>query len=233
VAGGSEAVSAGDDLAAAGLADNYKYRFAGMSGMVAKVLPKKWIAIGIIVLVVVIIVGMFIGYYNNFVTLNQDVNSKWSEVENQYQRQADLIPNLVSVVSSSVRVETSLIQNVTNARSQWQSAPKSDLLARDTAGVNLQNSINAFVSAVATAENYPVLQANKNYVALQDELVGTQNRIAVARGNYIKSVQSYDTAIQRFPGNLFAGMFGFSLKEYYQASPSALQTPQLGTGQLP
>jgi len=202
--------------------------------MVARTaLPKKWIAIGVIALIILIVVGMFIGYYNSFVTLNQDVESKWSQVENQYQRQADLIPNLVSTVSSAVKVEVNLINNVTEARSKWQDAPKGNLLARDTAGVDLQNSINAFVSAVATAENYPVLQANKNYIALQDELVGTQNRIAVERGRYITSIQSFNTAVQRFPGVMFAGLYGFSAKEYYQASPSALQTPVLGTGQLP
>ncbi len=195
--------------------------------------PTKWMIIGAIVLVALIIVGMFIGYYNSFVTLNQNVLSKWSEVENQYQRQADLIPNLVSTVSSAVKVEVNLINNVTEARSRWQNAPQSDLLARDTAGVNLQNSVNAFISAVATAENYPVLQANKNYVALQDELVGTQNRITVARGRYIESIQGYNTAIQRFPGVMFAGLYGFAAKEYYQATPSSLQTPILGTGQLP
>jgi LemA protein len=191
--------------------------------------PIKWIVIGVAILLVL----GFIGMYNSFVTLDQGVKSSWSEVENQYQRQADLIPNLVSTVSSAVKVETKFVTDVTNARSQWQSAPQGDLLSRDTAGVNLQNSINAFIRAVATAENYPVLQANKNYMALQDELVGAQNRITNARRLYIDSIQSYNTAVQRFPGVLFAGMFGFAPKQYFQATPEALTTPVLGTGTLP
>jgi LemA protein len=195
-------------------------------------LPIKWIVIGIVVVAIFLVLGV-IGMYNNFVALNQGVNSSWSEVENQYSRQADLIPNLVSTVSSAVKVETKFVTDVTAARSQWQNAPQGDLLSQDTAGVNLQNSINAFIRAVATTENYPVLQANKNYMALQDELTGTQNRLAVARGRYIQAIQSYNTAIQRFPGVLFAGTFGFQPKQYYQAAPSAMTTPILGTGTLP
>jgi LemA protein len=201
-----------------------------MATAIPKGLPIKWMIVGVVILALVL--GI-IGMYNGFVTLNQGVKSSWSEVENQYQRQADLIPNLVSTVSSAVKVETKFVTDVTNARSQWQSAPQGDLLSRDTAGVNLQNSINAFIRAVATTENYPVLQANKNYMALQDELVGAQNRITNARRLYIDSIQAYNTAIQRFPGVLFAGMFGFAPKQYFQATPEALTTPVLGTGTLP
>jgi len=195
-------------------------------------LPMKWIVVGVVIVAILLVLG-FIGMYNSFVTLDQGVKSSWSEVENQYSRQAALIPNLVSVVSSAVKVETKFVTDVTNARSQWQNAPQGDLLSMDTAGVNLQNSINAFIRAVATTENYPVLQANKNYMALQDELTGTQNRLAVARGRYIQAIQSYNTATQRFPGVLFAGMFGFAPKQYFQATPEALTTPVLGTGTLP
>lgn len=193
--------------------------------------PMKWIVLGLVVLVVLIGVGVLVGMYNNFVTLDQGVNAKWSEVENQYQRQADLIPNLVSVVSSSVTVETKFVTDVTTARSQWQTAETQ--LDKDTSGVQMNNGISALINAVATAENYPVLQANKQYVALTDELVGTQNRIAVARGRYIEAIQGYNTAIKMFPANVFASMFGFSGKEYYQAQLSALNTTQIGTGQLP
>lgn len=192
-------------------------------------LGKYWpiVLIGAIVLVVIAIV---VGAYNNFVTLDQNVNSKWSEVNNQYQRQADLIPNLVSTVSSAVKVETKFVTDVTEARSRWQTAKST--LDKDTAGVQMTNGITALINAVATSENYPVLQANKQYVALTDELTGTQNRISVARGRYIESVQSFNTAVKVFPNNIFAGMFGFSEKEYYTAA-SGTTTPQIGTGQLP
>ena len=185
----------------------------------------------IVIAIILILILYFVGAYNRFVTLDQDVNSKWSEVENQYQRQADLIPNLVSVVSSSVKVETNFITQVTEARSRWQTS--STLFDKDTAGAQMNNGITALINAVATAENYPVLQANKQYVALTDELSGTQNRIAVARGRYIESIQKYNTAIKRFPGNILASLYGFTGKDYYKAELSSLTTPKIGTGQLP
>lgn len=190
---------------------------------------KKWIIIGIVVIVALIILGWFVGSYNTFVTLDQNVDSQWSEVENQYQRQADLIPNLVSVVSSSVNVETKFVKEVIEARTQWQGA--SSQLGKDTAGVKMNNGISALVNAVA--EDYPELQANKQYIALTDELAGTQNRITTARGRYIQSIQLYNTAIKRFPARVLAGVYGFTEKDYYQASPGSLETPSLGTGQLP
>lgn len=195
-----------------------------------KTFLKKYGLIIAVAAIALIVAGTIAGAYNTFISLDQNVNSKWSEVENQYQRQADLIPNLVSTVSSAVKVETNFVTDVTEARSRWQTS--NSVLQRDIAGVQMANGIAALINAVATAENYPVLQANKQYVALTDELSGTQNRIAVARGRYIESVQAYNTAVRSFPNNVFAGWFGFSGKEYYQ-SPSGITTPQLGTGQLP
>lgn len=185
----------------------------------------------IVLAVIFILIIFFIGMYNRFIGLDQDINGKWSEVENQYQRQADLIPNLVSVVSSSVKIETNFIKDITEARSKWQTSKT--IYDKDSAGVQMNNGISALVNAVAVAENYPVLQANKQYIALTDELSGTQNRITVARGRYIESIQNYNTAIMKFPGNVFAGIFGFSSKDYYKAELSSLETPQLGAGQLP
>lgn len=188
-----------------------------------------WITLGVVALIVIILVSWFVGSYNNFVTLNQDINGKWSEVENQYQRQADLIPNLVSTVSSSVSAETKFVKDVIAARTAWQSAATT--LAKDTAGQQMNTGLTAFVNAVS--EQYPTLQANKQYTALTDELTGTQNRITTARGRYIDSIQTYNTATKRFPGNIVAGMFGFTQKDYYQAQSGALNTPTLGNGQLP
>lgn len=187
------------------------------------------VIIGVIIILGLIIVGWFVSGYNRFVTLDQDVNGKWSEVENQYQRQADLIPNLVSTVSSSVNTETKFVKDVVEARNQWTNAKSQ--FDKDSAGQQMNNGITAFVSAVA--ENYPVLQANKQYTALTDELTGTQNRITVARGRYIESIQAYNVAIKRFPANVIAGMFGFGAKEYYKASEGSMNTPKLGNGTLP
>ncbi len=185
----------------------------------------------IIVVAIIFLVGATaVGAYNSFVASDQSVNSKWSEVNNQYQRQADLIPNLVSTVSSSVKVETKFVTDVTEARSRWQTSKTA--IEKDTAGVQMTNSITALINAVAVSENYPVLQANKQYVALTDELTGTQNRIAVARGRYIEAIQAYNTAIKTFPNNIFAGIFGFMELQYYEA-PSGVTTPSLGTGELP
>lgn len=186
-----------------------------------------WIIAGVVLLVLVFFVW---SGYNNFVSLDQDVNGKWSLTENQYQRQADLIPNLISVVGSAVKVETNFVKEVTEARTKWLNAKSQ--LDRDTAGVQMNNGISALFNAVATSENYPQLQANKQYIALTDELSGTQNRITTARGNYIQSIQSYNIAVKRFPSNILAGIFGFSGKEYYK-SASGTNTPSLGSGTLP
>ena len=184
---------------------------------------KVWIVVGIIVILLLYAVLA----YNRFIRMEQNVNGKWSEVENQYQRQADLIPNLVSVLASAVDVETEFVKDIIEARTQWlKSGTQYD---KDTAGVRMNNGISAAVSAVA--ENYPVLQANKQYTALMDELAGTQNRITVARGRYIESIQAYNTAIKRFPANMLAGMFGFGEKAYYTAE--SMITPVLGAGVLP
>lgn len=190
-----------------------------------------FVSLIVFLLIILILVIYFVGNYNKFVTLDQDVNSKWSEVENQYQRQSDLIPNLVSTVSSAVRVETKFITDVTEARSRWQES--STIFDKDSAGAQMNNGITALVNAVATAENYPVLQANKQYTALTDELSGTQNRISTSRTRYIESIQKYNTAIKRFPGNILAKLYGFAEKEYYKAELNALETPSLGNGQLP
>ena len=190
-----------------------------------KTSTKVWIGVGVVVLLLVL---WLIAGYNNFVGLDQNVQKSWSEVENQYQRQADLIPNLVSVVGSAVKVETNFVKDVTAARTAYASATSQ--LAKDTAGQQISNGITALVNAVS--ENYPVLQANKQYVALTDELSGTQNRITTARGRYIESIQSMNTAVKRFPSNIIAGMFGFKTVEYYTAA-NGTNTPQLGSGVLP
>ena len=184
-----------------------------------------WVIIGVVVLLALYLVFS----YNKFVTLEQNINGKWSLVESQYQRQADLIPNFVTSVSSQVSVETKFVKDIVAARTAYASATTA--LAKDAAGQQMNNGISAFVSAVA--ENYPILMASEGYTALRDELAGTQNRITVTRGEYINAIQSYNIAIVRFPAKLVAGMFGFGAKEYYQAEAGAMETPELGTGVLP
>lgn len=192
---------------------------------------KLWITLGVIALVVLILVSWVVGSYNNFITLDQNINGKWSEVENQYQRQADLIPNFVSSVSSQINVETKFVKDIIAARAAWVNSAGASQLQKDTLGTQMNSGVQTFVSAVA--ENYPTLQASEGYTALRDEMAGTQNRITTSRGRYIESIQMYNTATKRFPGNVLAGMFGFSQKDYYQAEAGSLTTPDLGTGQLP
>ena len=183
-----------------------------------------------ITLGVLIVIAMFsVGYYNNFVTLDQNVNSQWSEVENQYQRQADLIPNLVSVVSSSVTSETKFMTDVIAARSDYQNAQTT--LEKDKAGTVMNNQLAIFVRSVA--EQYPNFKANAQYITLTDELTGTQNRITVARGNYINTIKDYNTQTKTFPAVLFAKIYGFNEKQYYTANEGATTTQQIGTGKLP
>ncbi|MGV8131199.1 MAG: LemA family protein [Candidatus Pacearchaeota archaeon] len=189
---------------------------------------KGIVIIGVIVLVAILGI-YFVSAYNNFVGLDQDTEAKWSEVENQYQRQADLIPNLVSVVASAVSTETKFVKDVIDARTSWDNAQT--LAAKEQAGVEMSDSVATFVNAVA--ENYPAFKANTQYIALTDEMSGTQNRITTARGRYIESIQKYNTATKKFPSSMVAGMFGFSEKEYYQADEGSLETPSLGSGQLP
>lgn len=185
-----------------------------------------WISL----IVIFAVLGVIsIGYYNNFVTLEQNVNSKYSEVENQYQRQADLIPNLVSVVSSSVTSETKFMTDVIAARSAYNNA--NTPLEKDKAGVEMNNQIAFFMRSVA--EQYPDFKANAQYVTLTDELAGTQNRITVARGKYIEEVKTYNTQTKKFPGVLYAKIYGFENKEYYKAQEGAATTQQIGTGKLP
>ncbi len=197
----------------------------------------KWAGIigvgAIFLLIVFIVLILFVGY-NNLVTLDQDTKGKWSEVENQYQRQYDLLGNLASIVSSAVTVETSYVTGVTEARTKWMAAKTSgNVNEMDQAGVQMTDSVATFVNAIATNESYPTLQANQQYATIMDEVTGAQNRIATARGRYIESVQNYNTTIKQIPTNFMAGMFGYSEIDYYKADVKALTTPQLGDGKLP
>ncbi|MEM4271739.1 MAG: LemA family protein [Candidatus Pacearchaeota archaeon] len=191
-----------------------------------KTSTKIWIVVIAVVLVLTVI---FVGYYNRFISLQQNVESKWSETENQYQRQADLIINeLIPTISSSVSVETKFVKDVIDARTRFNDAASQ--YDKDAAGTQMNNGISALVSAVA--EDYPTLQASTHYTQIIDEMAGTQNRIATARGRYIEAVQSFNTAIKKFPGNIIAGMFGFEEVKYYKAE-AGTTTPMLGTGELP
>ncbi|BAE86239.1 hypothetical protein DSY4450 [Desulfitobacterium hafniense Y51] len=178
---------------------------------------KKWlIPVGII-----IILAMILGSgYNNLVTLSETVDSSWSQVENQLQRRADLIPNLVNTVKGYAEHESEVFTDVADARSRLIGAGSVGEAAEADAALS-----SALSRLLAISESYPQLKADANFRALQDELAGTENRIATARMDYNNEVQSYNTKIKHFPTNLYAGILGFDEREYFKADASAYETP--------
>ena len=177
----------------------------------------------IIAIVLVALVAIFgVSTYNGLVGMNETVNGKWSQVDNQLQRRADLIPNLVNTVKGYAAHEQAAIQAVSDARSKLVGAQG---VGDKAAAAGEMNS--ALSRLLAIAENYPNLKADKNFRALQDELAGTENRIAVARKDYNDAVQGYNTKIKTFPQSMFAGMLGFGQREYFKAEEGAKLVPQV------
>lgn len=190
--------------------------------------------IAILVLVAVIIGISFAGTYNRLVTLGQDVDRSWSEVENQYQRRSDLVPNLVATVQGAATFEKETLTAVTEARASvgratvtpGKAPADAESLARyqqaqDQLGAALQRLL-------VVSERYPELKANQNFRDLQAQLEGTENRITVARGRFNDSAQSYNTVLKKFPTNLVAGLLGFKEKPYFKVTtPGAEQAPKV------
>lgn len=182
--------------------------------------------IGIIVIILVVIALLFIPKYNSLVTAEENVDSKWAQVENQLQRRYDLIPNLVESVKGYANHEQEVIANITEARAQMGSAssPEEQAVANDA----LTGALSRLLVVV---ENYPNLKADANFRQLMDELAGMENRLAVAREDYNNEVQQFNKHVKRFPGNLMAGMFGFEQKEYFKAAAGADKAPSIDFSQ--
>jgi len=176
-------------------------------------ISKSLIAIVIVVVALLIFVAYIVVAYNGLVTAEQRVESQWAQVENQYQRKIDLIPNLVNITSQYTQFERSTIENVTALRTQWLSDLTSS--AKINTSIALDGNISALVLAYYSAENYPTLSSIPLVADLMDELAGTENRITVERMLYNEEVRDYNTKVARFPSNLVAGMFGFDKKTYY------------------
>ncbi|MBG9692592.1 LemA family protein [Lysinibacillus sp. fkY74-1] len=188
---------------------------------------KKWFGpIGIIVLMLIVFALVLIPKYNSLVAAEENVDSKWAQVENQLQRRYDLIPNLVESVKGYTNHEQQVIADITNARAQMGNAnsPAQQAVANDT----LTGALSRLLVVV---ENYPNLKADANFRQLMDELAGTENRLAVAREDYNNEVQQFNKHVKRFPGNLMAGMFGFEQKEYFKATAGAEQAPAIDFSQ--
>jgi LemA protein len=185
----------------------------------------KTILIGLTVLVLAIFCVWSFGSYNTLVTLEETVGAQWSQVENQLQRRSDLIPNLVNTVSGYAAHEQEAIQAVADARSKMAGADSVETMAASD-----QELSGALSRLLVVVESYPDLEADTQFQALQDELAGTENRIAVSRRDYNQSVQAYNTRIKRFPSMIFSAMMGFSSKPYFQASEGADQPPVVNFG---
>lgn len=176
-----------------------------------------------VIAAVAVIIGIFAGGYNSLVKAQTAVETKQADIQTQLQRRADLIPNFVSTVKGYSKYEQETLTAVTEARAKVSKA--SDAQSLSQANDELDKAISVWVNAVTEA--YPDLKANQNYIALQDELAGTENRIAVARKDYNEAVQSYNTMIKTFPKNILAGMFGFEKADFFTASESSQTVPNV------
>lgn len=188
---------------------------------------KKWIWIGVVAVVAI----FFYATYNGFVNREEGLKSAWSNVETQYQRRADLIPNLVNTVKGYAAHETQTLNEVTEARSR---ATSINLSADDLTPERLAQFQRAQAEVrsalgrlIAVSESYPDLKANQNFLELQAQLEGTENRIAVARKDFNAAAQQYNVSVRRFPANLVARMFGFGQKPYFESAEGAAAAPQV------
>lgn len=174
--------------------------------------------------------------YNNLVGLDENVNQSWAQVQNQYQRRADLIPNLVETVKGAASFERETLEAVIQARAN-ATRPElnaGDLLNNPQAFQQFQQAQDNLGSALGrllvVVEKYPELKANQNYLDLQTQLEGTENRIAVERKRFNEVVQNYNSTRRVFPTNIFSGMFGFEQRPYFEASAQAQEVPQVDFG---
>ncbi len=188
--------------------------------------------VGVLILIVLGFVGYGISVNNKIVSAEEGVKAGWGQVENQYQRRYDLIPNLIETVKGFAKQEREVLENVTKARSSvGQLSVTPEVLNDPKAFAKFQQAQDGLSSALSrllvVTENYPTLRSNENFLALQKELEGTENRISVERRRFNETVQSYNTMIRRFPASFIASMSGFKEKAYFSAATGADQAPKV------
>lgn len=190
---------------------------------------KKWIVIGVIVVVGLILYSSFRSNYNSMVTMEETVEGQWAQVENVYQRRADLIPNLVNTVKGYASHERETLEGVVEARAKATSVnvdptnlTPENLQQFEQAQQGLSSALSRLMVVV---ERYPDLKANQNFLELQTQLEGTENRIANERRLFIEMTRDYNTTIRRFPGNIYASVFGFDRKPTFEATEGADVAP--------
>jgi LemA protein len=186
-------------------------------------MKKKWIVLGIIVLALIIVGGSCAGKYNQLVTLNETVETSWAQVENVLQRRNDLIPNLVETVKGIAAQEQKVFIDVAEARAKVGGA------ATIPDKIAANNQLTAALGRLLlVVERYPEIKSDRNFLALQDELAGTENRIAVERKRYNDSVRSYNVFVRRFPNNFLASIFGYARENiYFKAEEGAKEAPEV------
>ena len=187
--------------------------------------PKKKTLIVVLVVVLILVVALysfFVGNYNKFVKMDVGIKAAWAQVENQLQRRYDLIPNLVETVKGYAKQEKDVLVEVTNARAKVGGAGN----IPDKIAANNQLT-GALSRLMLVMEKYPDLKSNQNFLKLQDELAGTENRIAVERMRYNETVQVFNEAIRTFPANLLAGMYGFKEAAFFKVDEVAKAVPKV------
>ena len=193
---------------------------------------KKNILITVIVIAVLgMIAGWLIGHYNTMVTMEENVENAWGQVENQYQRRMDLIPNLVSTVKGYAKHEQDTYTKVMDARAKATQVtidPSNATPEQLAAYQNAQGELSqALGRLLAVAESYPELKANENFKQLMDQLEGTENRITFARNEFNNQAKEFNTYIRRFPANIVASIFNFQYKPYFKAEEGAEKAPKV------
>ncbi len=194
---------------------------------------KKGLIVLLAIVGVIFFIGMlFAGSYNGLVQLDEKVSAAWAQVESVYQRRLDLIPNLVETVKGYAAHESSTLQGVTEARARaTQMTIPASAVSDPAQFAKFQESQGALSSALgrllAVSENYPELKANQNFLELQAQLEGTENRIAVERMRFNEIAQAFNTKLRTFPTNILGGMFGFKTKEYFKADAAASAAPKV------
>ncbi len=187
---------------------------------------------GVLILIAVGMIMWGVGVYNSIVTMEEGVTQSWSQVENQYQRRADLIPNLVSTVKGVANFEKETYTAVTEARAKVGQMNVSSEILNDPAAFKkfqaAQGELSGALSRLLVAvENYPQLKANENFLQLQAQLEGTENRISVERRKFNQAVQAFNTKIRKFPASFVASFGNFTKKEYFQAEAGSEKAPKV------
>jgi LemA protein len=190
--------------------------------------------IGLIVVGVLlaVVIGWGVGINNQLVSLEQDVNARWAQVQNVYQRRADLIPNLVETVKGFARQEATVLEEVTRARASASGVQLTPEALNDPQAMQRFQAVQGQLSGalsrlLVTVERYPELKSNQNFLALQSQLEGTENRIAVERRSFNESVRAYNTRLRLFPGSFVARLVGFQPKSFFEAAPDAATPPKV------